>query len=108
MDVMKVAKDYLRKFFSGNQPPREVFELRKYFSLYGAIEFRKELQEDGSIVAVSTNFNRGRIVTSGKTVEELDANIKDAILTMFSVPSAYYREAGIHELGTGASKYAAA
>lgn len=108
MDVLKVAKDHLNKLLSGNRMPREVFELRKYFSLYGAIEFKREVQEDGSFVAISTNFNRGSIITSGKTEEELDRNIKDAILTMFSVPSAYAKEAGVRKASSGALQYAAA
>ena len=48
---------------------------------------------------MSTNFRFGSIITSGKTREELDENIKDAILTSFDVPSAYAKEAAVKSVG---------
>jgi hypothetical protein len=108
MDVIKVVKDRIRKALSGNSIPREVLELKRYFALYDGIDFRTEKQEDGSIVAVSVNFNRGSIVTSAASEDELDRNIQDAILTVFGVPSAYAKEAGIHKRGSSALRYAAA
>lgn len=48
-------------------------------------------QEDGQVflTAKSVNFAGGAIMTSGKTLEELNQNIKDAIFTAFGVPARY-------------------
>ena len=55
--------------------------------------------ENDQHIAISTNFRYGSIVTSGKDVEELEKNIKDAILTSFDIPSSYAKEANILKVG---------
>ncbi|MCK5122785.1 MAG: hypothetical protein KAQ87_01385 [Candidatus Pacebacteria bacterium] len=98
MSLSKQIKDRLIKIlWNGKSVPNELFELSQYFRNYGPIEFEFK-QEDGKVIAISKNFNHGSIVTSGKDTEELEENIKDAILTSFDVPSSYTKEAGIHKL----------
>lgn len=98
MTFLKQAKDHIIKGILGKDVvPRELFELHDYFRLNGPISFRYEKQEDGTIVAISTNFRFGSIITSGKDEKELDANIRDAILTSFDLPSAYEDEAKLYK-----------
>ena len=84
------------KALYGGAVPRSLFELQEYFRLYGTIIFENKEGDDG-IVAISTNFQYGSIITKRKTVSELEKNIKDAILTAFSVSSAYSKEAKIQK-----------
>ncbi len=87
--------------------PRGLFELSEYFRHFAPINFRYE-KEDGSIVAVSTNFRYGSIITSGKNETDLDKNIKDAILTAFLVPSSYAKEAKVININEQGREYALA
>lgn len=108
MSVIKTTKDRIIKAFYGQDSvPRGLFELDKYFRIYGGIEF-DHIKEDGVIVAKSNNFNQGSIITSGRSLEELDDNIEDAILTAFDVPSSYAKEVGLHPVGKTQKKYAIA
>jgi hypothetical protein len=66
--------------------------MQKYFRNYDPIKFTFH-REDGLVVAVSENFRHGSIVTFAKNEQELDAKIKDAILTSFGIPSSYAKEA---------------
>ena len=96
MSALKMAKDqFIKALWGKNIVPRGLFDLGTYFRDYGSINFKHEKGEDGSIVAISTNFRYGSIITSGKDDKELDKNIKDAILTSFKVPSSYAKEAKI-------------
>ncbi len=109
MAFTKKMKDQLIKLLFGNSAvPRGLFELNQYFRHHGPIHFRNEQGEDGSIIAISENFRFGSIITSGKTPEELDKNIQDAILTSFSIPSSFAKEASIHKVGDTQEKYALA
>lgn len=90
MSLIKKSKDYFIKILLGKQiVPRGLFELNQYFRLHGPINFERKISEDGSIIVISTNFRYGSIMTSARNEKELDKNIKDAILTSFSVPSSY-------------------
>jgi len=40
-------------------------------------------------IANSTNLGNKEIITSGRSLEELDRNVKDAIFTIFKVPKYY-------------------
>ena len=89
------------KWLLGNRiVPKELLELNQYFRLHGAIGFAYTKSDDGHIIAKSTNFRYGSIVTSGKDMNEVDKSIKDAILTSFGVPSAYAKEAALRNQGT--------
>lgn len=79
--------------------PRGLVELQQYFRIHGPIQFCCEKQDDGSFVFLSHNFRYGSIITSVKRLEDTNAQIADAILTAFSVPSSYAAEAGIHRVG---------
>lgn len=106
MTVIKKTKDQLIKLLFGKSVvPAGLVELHHYFRLYGPINFKSE-NKDGLIVAVSTNFRYGSIVTSGGDQKELDKNIKDAILTSFEVPSSYAHEAHIAQVGRKQGEYA--
>ena len=112
MSLMKQAKDYITKKFisyinNHKYVPKELFDMMRYFKNYGAIKFEFKKEKD-SIVAISTNFIYGSIVTSGKDEKELDENIKDAILTSFDIPSSYAKEANIKKEGKLHQVYAAA
>lgn len=100
-------KDTAIKFLIGKSAvPRGLVDLHQYFSHNDPINFRYEESQDGYIVAVSTNFRHGSIITSGKDQDELEKNIKDAILTSFDVPSSYADEAGVRRVGESRGEYA--
>jgi len=106
MVICKKVKDQIIKVFLGDSTvPRGLFELGEYFRLYGSINFEHQ-KGDGVIIAKSTNFRYGSIVTSGKDEKELDKNIKDAILTSFQLPSSYSKEAKICKVGEKQLEYA--
>lgn len=109
MSYIKIAKDHVAKWLldSNESAPMGLVDLHRYFRVYGPINFAKH-QEDGMIVAVSTDFSQGSIVTQGRDEAELDKNIKDAILTAFEVPSSYAKKAGVRRIGESASAYAPA
>lgn len=105
MKLTKVVKDYISKIVLGKKSvPKGLFDIREYFRLYGPIHFDFHTH-DGMIVAVSSNFRYGSIVTEGRTEQELDTKIKDAILTAFEVPSAYSSQAKVKKV---AKEYALA
>jgi len=109
MALVKKLKDQLIKALLGKASvPRGLFELNQYFRYYEPIHFKNENGENGNIIAISTNYRYGSIVTSGKTPEELDKNIRDAILTSFEIPSSYYKEAEIQKVGDKKGEYAPA
>lgn len=108
MSLLKVAKDNLIKVLLGKgSVPRGLHEWDRYVRNHHAINFDFHA-EGGLTVAVSTDFAYGSIVTSGRTPEELDQNIKDAIMTSFDIPSSYAKEAGIRRTGELSRQYAAA
>ena len=108
MNITKVARDHLAKVLLGTASvPRGLFELNQYFRQFGPIHFDKH-REDGLIVAVSQDFKLGKIVTSGSNEKQLDEQIKDAILTVFEVPSSYREEAGVIRVGEKKDSYALA
>jgi len=109
MTLVKKAKDQLIKALLGKASvPRGLFELNQYFRHYGPVSFRHEKGENGNIIAISNNFRYGSIITSGNTLEELDKNVRDAILTSFDIPSSYAVEAGIRKVGANQEEYALA
>ncbi|PIS07455.1 hypothetical protein COT78_03540 [Candidatus Berkelbacteria bacterium CG10_big_fil_rev_8_21_14_0_10_43_13] len=100
MSITKQIKDHIAKlFFGGVSVPRGLYESSEYFRMYGAIHFKYDKTED-CIVAKSSNFKWGTIITEGKDEKELDRNIKDAILTAFEIPSSYSKEASIARVGS--------
>lgn len=108
MSILKKIKDHLIRIALGSKTvPKGLFELDQYFRIHGPIHFNYE-KKDGVIVAISTDFRYGSVVTSGKNEEELDKNIKDAILTSFEVPSSYAYEAKIQKVSEKQKEYALA
>lgn len=108
MSLIKRAKDQLIKVFWGKGvSPSGLVELQKYFRLYDPINFEYK-KEGANLIAISTNFRYGSIITSGKDSKELDKNIKDAILTSFEIPSSYAKEAKIYQIGGKCEEYALA
>ena len=105
MSILKRAKDLVAKATSNRNIPTGLIEMHSYFRNNGPIKFNQHRQ-NGLIVAVSNNFIYGSIITSGKNTNELDKNIKDAILTSFEVPSTYAKEAGLHQTGEKERVYA--
>ena len=99
MSISKQAKDYAIKIVTrGKSASRELSELQEYFKAYRTINFKFD-KEYGTLIARSTDFKYGSIITFGETQEELEEYIKDAILTAFEVPSVYAKEASIHKEG---------
>ena len=108
MALLKRFKDRIIKIIYGKtMVPAGLFDLSQYFRNNSPISFDYK-KGDNVIIAVSTNFRYGSIVTSGKDQKELDKNIKDAILTSFEVPSSYANEAKIHKVGEEKKEYALA
>ncbi len=108
MNLLKVTKDKAIKALLGKATvPSGLYELNKYFRQYGPIEF-KHHKDDGLIISVSTNFKYGSIIAHGRNLEELDKNVRDAILTSFEVPSSYKKEAAIVKEGERQNAYALA
>lgn len=107
MSISKQLKDQLIRHLAGQDTvPRGLNELNHYFRVYGPIKFQHERRADGSYIARSDGFRFGSIVTSGQTLEDLDEQIKDAILTSFEVPSSYAKEAQLHRVGDQTKEYA--
>jgi hypothetical protein len=108
MGYIKRTKDLMLKLLWGKSAvPRGLYDLDRYFRIHGPIRFAKH-REDGLIVAQSTNFLQGTIITHAPTETELETKIKDAILTAFEAPSSYAREAQIHRLDSQSDVYALA
>lgn len=106
MSIVKQTKDYFIKFlWDGKSVPEELFELSQYFRSNGSIKFEFK-KENGEFIAISKNYRHGSIIASGKNKEDLEKNIKDAILTSFEIPSSYKKEAGIHKIGEENQVYA--
>jgi len=109
MKPLKVLKDWIAKQLLGTSTvPRTLSDLNHYFAVNKAINFKFEKLEDGSLLAMSSDFIYGSIVTSGKDKDELEKNIPDAILTAFEVPSAYAKEARLCKVGARDFCYALA
>ena len=108
--LLKVLKDYIVKEVWDDEDlkPKGLFELSQYMRHSGPIQFQYHRNEDGTFTAVSSNFRLGAIVTSWKDIEELEKNIKDAILTSFEIPSIYAKEAKIIKVGEEQKEYALA
>jgi hypothetical protein len=107
MNFLKVTKDRLVKATLGKGVvPVGLVELNKYFRVYGPINFKTHKEADDLIVSVSTDYKYGSIIAQGKNPKELDANIKDAILTSFEIPSSYKKEALIQRVGEKKDAYA--
>lgn len=100
MRLTKIIEDWLFKAYlqSHKAVPSGLVELAKYFRNNDPIRFDYH-REDGVVVAVSTNYRYGSIVTFAENEKELDRKIKDAILTSFGIPSSYAKEAAIHREG---------
>lgn len=99
MSLYKQAKDrFIRLMLGRGSVPSGLAELNHYFRFNGPINFRYELQEDGTIIAISDNFRHGSIITHADRKEELEEKIKDAILTAFEVPSSYAKEVDVPKL----------
>jgi hypothetical protein len=107
MNIYKVVRDSIRVSLLGKDY-KPLYELSEYFRLHGAISFDNHKGKDGEIVAVSSNFAYGSIITSGKDKYELDKNIRDAILTTFEVPSIYAKDAKIQRVNEAKEEYALA
>ena len=100
MHLIKRVRDSVVKFIlGGHTAPQGLVELHYYFRTHEPIRFRNERQEDGSCIAISENFQYGKIITRADCVESLDDQVKDAILTAFDVPFSYAKEAGVHRVG---------
>jgi len=98
MKPVKIIRDSLVKLLNGQKSvPEGLVEMLRYFKNNDAIVFSYH-HEDGEIVAVSENFRHGSIVTSGKNEKELEANIQDAILTAFEIPSVYSNLAKVQKV----------
>lgn len=99
MSLMKSIRDKAAKvLFSGFYVPGGLLEWKLYSRDFGGINFRIE-QKDGVFFATSNGFRHGSIITSGSSIEDLDVNIRDAILTAFEIPSSYAKEADIKRQG---------
>ncbi len=115
--LTKTIKDFIaRKFgefedkLAGNSQsvPRGLYDLSQYFRHEKGINFEIKKEEGDFLVAVSTNYRYGSIIAYAESLKELDEKIKDAILTSFSIPSSYAKEAQIIKMDGQKLKYALA
>lgn len=61
------------------------------------IDIRFVQDESGAYyLAKSTDLPNKRIITTGKTLAELDTNIRDAIFSVFQVPPYYCKQVSIN------------
>lgn len=101
----KEVKDLFIKIVSrGTSARQQLVEFKEYFTRYKKIDFTIK-KGDGQLIAISKNYRNGGIVTAGRDKRELDENIRDAILTVFSIPSVYSKEAGLHKAGDKGMSY---
>jgi hypothetical protein len=108
MSVIKVLTDSaLKALRPKDYLPEGILEMVRYFRDYEPINFEIRKESEG-LVARSTNFRFGNIITSGRDAKELDRNIRDAIITSFEIPSAYSEKARVHRVGSERGEYAAA
>jgi len=98
MSIFKQLKDHALKIAFGDIVPKGLYEFSEYFRENKVINFQN-IKSDGCLIAKSTNFKWGTIITEGKDEKELDENVKDAILTAFEVPSSYIKESGLRKIG---------
>ncbi len=97
--MMKFIRDKAAKaLFSGFYIPEGLLEWKLYSRDFGGINFRIE-EKENVFVASSKNFRHGSIITTGESREDLEENIRDAILTAFEIPSSYAKEASIVKEG---------
>ncbi len=108
MSFTRKMKDILLKKLWGKEyVPSGLYELEHYFRIYEPINFKFERKDD-EVIAVSTNFKYGSIITSAENEKELDKKIKDAILTSFEIPSSFANKAGLHKVNANQEAYALA
>ncbi len=85
---------YLLERLKSNFPSKEgknnLTKLSEYLT-HNPINFNVEKIEDDNekYFLATTKLENGSIITTGKTLEELNYNIKDAIFTAFDVPAFY-------------------
>jgi len=105
---VKEIKDFIVKIVNGRDyVPTGLLELNRYFRYYDPIYF--DIIDEGNIlIAKSTNFRYGTIITNGRDIQEVDKNIKDAIMSSFDIPSSYAKEAAISNIGDKNMQYASA
>lgn len=104
----KEIKDKILKNISGtNYVPAGLLDINRYFRYNEPISFDIKI-EDGIFIAKSKNFRYGVIITSGSNNNDLEKNIKDAIMTSFEIPSSYEKEAAISKVGDKNTVYASA
>lgn len=89
----------------GGSVPQALFELSQYFRQNGSIEF-EIIEAEGSFTAVSKNFRHGSIIATARTMDRLDAEIIDAILSAFEVPAVYAQEAALRRVSAEHHVYA--
>lgn len=80
----------LKSYFPSMEGKIKLQALSDYLS-HSPIKFEVEkINEDGKkyFLAIG-NLEKGEIITTGETIEELNKNIKDAIFTAFDVPAFY-------------------
>lgn len=106
MNFKEIKDSIIKIAFGGDYISQEVKDAQEYFRDFD-ISFDHHF-EDGVIIAVSNNFRHGSIVASGKNYEELDDNVKDAIYTAFSIPSAYSDQVKLFKKGDKKISYATA
>jgi len=108
MSYFKVIKDYAIKALRPKVVPEGLFDLVHYSKSYGGIKFNYSKGDGGLIIAESDNYRYGVIITSRKSDDELDKNIKDAILTAFEIPSSYASKANIVRVDEHKAEYVVA
>lgn len=85
----------IKSFFPSKQGQESLDNLLFVLNNSGIdVKIEKNVDENGeTYVAHSTNTGNKKIMTSGRTLEELNHNLKDAIFTIYHVPRFYCNHA---------------
>ncbi|MFC1615405.1 hypothetical protein ACFL2L_01260 [Patescibacteria group bacterium] len=87
---MNILYKFLSKLYFNKDHQKSLDDLRNALKHGIGFNIKKIDDESGSyFYAEATGVPNKHIVTTGKTLAELDYNIKDAIFTAFKVPNYY-------------------
>lgn len=94
--------DRIKSSFVSEQMANERLSILITELRHRGINFQiQKISEGGEeyFLAKSLDYPKGSIITSGKDLEELARNIKDAIFTAFEIPARYCNPEIIHLAG---------
>lgn len=92
---MKKILHFLTSYLPSQKGAEALSDLKYILEVRGGISFsvrRMEEEQNVYYIAESKNIHNKSIVVTGKNLDELDKNIKDAIFTLYQVPAYYAKK----------------